>query len=79
MEKRGMSEARRRANKKWNDENLKLKYERLSIFVPMGRKEEIEARANELHKSLNAYTNTLYAADLGITDEEWKTRSCTDD
>lgn len=72
MQKKGMSEAKRRANKKWNDANLKLKYDRLSIFVPKGRKAAIEARANAKGLTVNSYTGSLYQADLGLSDDEWK-------
>ena len=72
MEKKGMSEARKRANKKWNDANLKLRYDRIGIVVPKGRKSTIEARASAIGKSINNYVNGLIQDDLSLTDDEWK-------
>lgn len=50
-----MSEAKRRANKKWNDENLKDRYDRIQIVVPKGSKADIQAAAAEAGESVNAY------------------------
>ena len=72
MDKPKISEAKRRANKKWNDANMSVKYDHLHIVVPKGRKEDIEARAKALDKSINSYTNELYRGDLGLTEREWK-------
>ena len=35
-DKKPMSEAKRAANKKWNDANLKDKYDRIQLVVPKG-------------------------------------------
>lgn len=40
-----ISDAKRKANKKWNDANLKDKYDRIQLVVPKGEKEEIERAA----------------------------------
>lgn len=72
MEKPKMSEAKRRANKKWNDANMGVKYDHMHIIVPRGRKKAIEGRAKELGESVNSYTSKLYRADMGLTEKEWK-------
>lgn len=73
MEKSKMSEAKRRANKKWNDTYMNVKYDHLHVVVPKGRKKAIEARADVVaDKSVNGYVNGLIRADLGLTEEEWK-------
>lgn len=54
-DRRPMSEARRAANKKWNDENLKVKYDRIQLVVPKGMKDTIKAAADKAGESLNAY------------------------
>ena len=41
-EKKPISDARKRANKKWNDENMARKYDRIQLVVPKGRKNDIE-------------------------------------
>lgn len=67
-----MSDAKRKANKRWNDENMVKKYDRLSILVPKGRKEAIEAHAKDKNESVNGLVNTLLRADMGLSMDEWK-------
>lgn len=50
-----ISESRKRANKKWNDANMKERYDRIQLVVPKGRKEVIQSAAQESGESLNAY------------------------
>lgn len=54
-----LSEARKRANKKWNDENQKSKYDRIQLVVPKGEAEKIKAFAKEQGKSVNNLMYTL--------------------
>lgn len=54
-EKKPMSQARRDANKKWNDANLKERYDRVQLVLPKGEKEVIKAAADRSGCSLNAY------------------------
>lgn len=54
-----MSEAKKRANKKWNDANLTERYDRIQIVVPKGRKEEIKAAAERRGESVNSFINRL--------------------
>jgi len=63
-----MSEAKKRANKKWNDENLKDRYDRIQVVVPSGRKEIIRAKAKENGESVNAFINR--AINLLLNDEK---------
>lgn len=67
-----ISEARKRANKKWNDANMTAKYDRISVLVPKGRKQTIEARAKEIDMSVNGLINSLLQKDVGMSDDEWK-------
>ncbi len=50
-----LSEAKKRANKKWNDENMKERYDRIQLVVPKGEKETIQAAAQMQGQSVNAY------------------------
>ena len=59
-----MSEARKRANKNWNDANMKERYDRIQLVVPKGQREVIKDRAAALGVSVNAYILGLVAADL---------------
>lgn len=51
-----MSQAKKEANKKWNDANLKEKYDRIQVVVPKGKKEVIQATAKtQGAKSVNSF------------------------
>lgn len=54
-DKKPMSEAKRAANKKWNDANLKDKYDRIQLVVPKGYKDVIKAAADQAGESVSAY------------------------
>ena len=49
-----MSEARRRANKKWNDANAD-RYERINLIVPRGTKERIVTEAKRVGENISQY------------------------
>lgn len=74
-EKKALSEARKRANKKWNDANLAVKYDRIQVVVPKGRKATVEALAAERGESVNGLVNGLLRAAAGVSGEEWKNAS----
>jgi len=71
-EKKPISDARKRANKKWNDENMARKYDRIQLVVPKGRKNDIEIFAKEQGESVNGLMNSLLCKALRMTEEEWK-------
>lgn len=71
-EKKPLSEARKRANKKWNDENMAKKYDRIQLVVPRGRKTDVESFAKERGESVNGMINSLLRSAMGWTEEEWK-------
>ncbi len=50
-----ISEARKRANKKWNDANMKDRYDRVQLVIPKGLKELWQSAAQKAGLSLNAY------------------------
>ena len=54
-----MSEAKKKANKKWNDANMKLVYDRIQIVVPKGNKVIIKDIAEKNGESVNAFINRL--------------------
>lgn len=45
------SEARKRANQKWDSENL----DRISVAIPKGEKDIIKAHANQTGESMNSF------------------------
>lgn len=67
-----MTEAKRRANKKWNDANMTIKYDRISVLVPKGRKQAVEVHARERGESINGLVNGLLRADMGLSEDEWR-------
>ena len=71
-EKKPLSEARKRANKKWNDENQAKRYDRIQLVVPKGRKADIEAHAKTMGESVNGLLNTYMREALGMSEVEWK-------
>lgn len=52
-----LSEARKKANKKWNDANMKERYDRIQLVVPKGEKDSIKLHAEQQGESLNAFIN----------------------
>lgn len=62
-----ISEARKRANKKWNDKNMKEKYDRIQLVVPKGEREEIKEFAKQQGKSLNNWVYDLICNAMGKT------------
>lgn len=54
-----------------NRYNAKV-YDRVSIMLPKGRKQAVEAHARKHGESVNGLVNALLRADMGLTDAEWK-------
>lgn len=51
-----ISEAKRKANQKWNDAHMKEKYDRIQLVVPKGEKAIIEQAAFQAgYKSVSKY------------------------
>ena len=71
-ERKPISEARKRANKKWNDENQTKRYDRIQLVVPKGRKNDIDEFAKAQGESVNGLMNTLLREAMGMSEEEWK-------
>lgn len=59
-----MSEARKRANKKWNDANKKNLYDQIGILVPKGDGAIIKAAAERAGKSVSEYVRDAIAAQM---------------
>jgi len=72
-ERKPISEARKRANKKWNDENQTKRYDRIQLVVPKGRKNDIDEFAKAQGESVNGLMNTLLREAMGMSEDEWKT------
>lgn len=62
-----MSEARKRANKNWNDANMKERYDRIQLVVPKGQREVIKDRAAALGLSVNQFISTAILRALGLS------------
>lgn len=62
-----MPTSRTKANRKYNEKA----YDRISVTVPKGRKEEIEAFARLTGESVNGIINRLLMQTMGIAEGEW--------
>lgn len=67
-----MTEAKKQANKRWNDANMGTRYDRIQLVVPKGRKQTIADEAVKHGLSLNAFVNSLLCAACGLDESEWK-------
>jgi len=59
-----ISEARKRANKKWNDAHMKERYEMVQLVLPKGRKEALQTIAERHEQSVTAFMMSLLDAAL---------------
>lgn len=50
-------------------------YDRISVTVPKGRKQAIEAHAGSKGESVNGLINKLLREDMALTVDEWKAPS----
>jgi len=62
-----MPTPRTKANRKYNEKA----YDRISVTVPKGRKEEIEAFARTTGESVNGIINRLLMEAMGIPVPDW--------
>lgn len=63
-----MPTARTKANRKFNEQA----YDRISVTVPKGKKQAIEAHAKGKGESVNGLINALLRADMKLSEDEWK-------
>lgn len=58
------TEAKKRANKKWNDKNLKDRYDRIQIVVPKGERDRIQAVAKQNGETVSGLINRVVFAEV---------------
>ena len=63
-----MPTARTKANRKYNEKA----YDRISITMPKGCKQAVEAHAQQRGESVNGMVNRLLRAEMGLSEDEWK-------
>ena len=63
-----ISKAQQKAVAKYSKAN----YDNIYVRVPKGRRETVEAAAQQRGGSVNAFINALLADATGLTMEEWK-------
>lgn len=68
-----ISEARKKANKKWNDKNMKERYDRVQLIVPKGQREVIKAFAKSQGKSLNNWVYELICKEMSANEVRGRT------
>lgn len=52
-------------------------YDNLRIIIPKGLKGAVEAHAKSKGESVNGLVNALLRADMGLSEQEWKSREGT--
>ena len=50
-----MSEAKRRSNARWNEKNMKERYDRIQIVVHKGKREVIQAAASAVDETMSGF------------------------
>ena len=65
-----MSEARKRANKKWNDENLSTRYDHIHLALPAGYKDQLKAAADQAGEKVNEFIRKAIDMRLGKGGQE---------
>lgn len=65
-----ISEAKKRANKKWNDANMKERYDRVQLVLAKGRKAELQAFAERHGQSVNGFVSGLIDEALVCAEAE---------
>lgn len=50
-----MTDAKKRANKKWNDANMRERYDQIAVLCPKGEREIVKTAAKAAGVSLSAY------------------------
>ena len=63
-----MPTPRTKANRKFNEKA----YDRLAVTIPKGRKQAVQAYAEQQGQSINGLVNELLRADMGLSGAEWK-------
>ena len=52
-----ISEAKKKSNKKWNDANMKERYDQFLVLTPKGKKADLQTHAANMGESLNGFVN----------------------
>lgn len=65
-----ISEARKQANKKWNDAHMKDRYDRIQLVVYKGKKEKIQACARASGESVNTFITRLIDAEIKRMEQD---------
>lgn len=67
-----LSDAKKRANKKWNDANRAEKYDSLGLLIPKGQKAVIAEAAKKAGESISQY---MYKATIArMEGDKWSDR-----
>ena len=70
-----MSEAKKRANKKWNDANMNKRYDNIHLVLQKGIKDEIQAIVSGSGESVNAFISRAIVAQIEREKENADTQS----
>lgn len=64
-----MTEARKRANKKWNDENLSTRYDHIHLALPAGYKDQLKTAATAAGETVNEFIRKAIDQRIGTGAE----------
>ena len=73
-EKERQQKPRTSRTREWNEDHL----DRIYITVPKGLKSRIEAHARSKDESVNGMIGRLLRAEMGLSEDEWKTGKSED-
>lgn len=57
---------------KFKNDYTKENYDKLYVFVPKGRKADVETLAKKEGKTINGLVNSVLADRMGISEDDWK-------
>lgn len=57
----------------WTRAYVEKAYDRVSVTIPKGRKQTVEAFVKSRGQSVNGLINELLRTAVGLSEEEWRT------
>lgn len=58
----------------WSRSYNEKAYDRISVTIPKGRKQAVEAFARSRGETVNGLINGLLQREMGVTVDEWKAK-----
>ena len=58
----------------WSRSYNERAYDRINVVIPKGRLEDIQSFYADRNESVNGAVNRLLRTEIGLTEEQWKSR-----